>query len=157
MVSEGGGAAACGAASRSIGATKCASCAGAMGKDCATRSAAGTRVAEANGCTFSCVPNEANVGSGLLGAAALGGAGGWNAAAAIGAAGVCTGVVATCGSGAAKGAGVITACAAGGASKVAGVDAACTGAGFLGASGITAGAAGETAGSTVCAAPSDGK
>src|ERR1700733_14718607 len=108
MVSDGGGGAACGADNESIGAMECASCAGAMGKACATRSAAGTSVDEAKGCTFSCVPNEANAGSGLLGRAGLTGAGGGNAAGAIGATGGCTVVVAT-GGGATKGAGVITA------------------------------------------------
>jgi hypothetical protein len=65
-------------------------CAGGGGGGGATRSATGGNVAEANGCTFSCVPNEMNVGSGLLGGGgggAIGVTGLIAAAGAIGAAG----------------------------------------------------------------------
>src|SRR5580704_15042110 len=112
MVSEGGGGAFCGAASKSIAATECASRAGvdsrvsgsnvgSMGSgrvragvasdDCAIRSAAVTVVVEAKGCTFSCVPNEMKVGSDLLGGAGITGAVGLDAAGATGAAGTITG------------------------------------------------------------------
>src|SRR5271155_1502349 len=120
MVSEGGGGVACGAASKSIEATERASCAGVdsrvsgskvgstasgrvsagvAGEDCATRSAAGTRGDEAKSCTFSWVPKEENVGSGLLGAAGIPGAGGWNAAGEIGAPGGAGAGVTTAGGG----------------------------------------------------------
>src|SRR5271154_654518 len=168
MVSEGGAGVACGAASKSIEATERASCAGedsrvsgskvgstdsgrvragVADEDCATRSAAGTRVDDAKSCTFSCVPNEVNVVSGLLGAAGITGAGGWNAAGTIGATGVIT----------AGGAGAGGITAGGGATK--GVGAACTGAGGAAASGITTGGATGIAGAGVlgCAGPSDGK
>src|SRR5277367_3383689 len=139
MVSEGGGGVPCGAASKSIGATERASCAGedsrvsgskvgstasgrvtagVAGEDCATRSAAGTRVDEAKGCTFSCVPKEANVGSGLLGAAGITGAGEWNAAGAIGATGGNTDAVTAGGAG--VGGKTVVIAAGGGATKGAG-------------------------------------
>src|SRR5271155_2712128 len=177
MVSEGGAGVACGAASKSIEATERASCAGEESRvsgskvgstdsgrvragvadeDCATRSAAGTRVDEAKSCTFSCVPNEVNVVSGLLGAAGITGAGGWNAAGAIGATGGNTGVITAGGAGAG---GNTVAVAAGGGGATKGVGAACTGAGGAAASGITTGGATGIAGASAlgCAGPSDGK
>src|SRR5580692_1909254 len=105
-------------------------------------------VAEAAGCTFSCVPSEMKVGSGLLGAAGItggGGGGGVNAAGTTGAAG-----------GGATGATNAT-----GAAGATGIDTFCTGAAFTGVSGITTGAAAEITGAVwitgVAAGPSDGK
>ena len=85
--------------------------AGLAGEDWAMRSAAVTVVVEAKSCTFSCVPNEMNAGSGLLGGAGITG-GGLNAAGAIGATG---------GNTTGGGAGVITTGGGGGATKGAGV------------------------------------
>src|ERR1700683_2909975 len=93
-------------------------------------------VAEAAGCTFSCVPSEMKVGSGLLGAAGItggGGGGGVKDAGNTGAAG-----------GGATGATNETGAA--GATGATGIETFCTGAAFTGVSGITTGAAAEITG-----------
>src|SRR5271154_1462256 len=185
MVNDAGGAA-CGAAGKSTVVLASASCAtlvpggaergsedvnvgsalssrvgvGAMCEAGAIGSGRAGEVDEAAGCTFSCVPSEMKVGSGLLGAAGItggGGSGGVNAAGAAGTAGGGTtagGAGATNETGAAGG-GITT---TGGAT---GAETFCTGAAFSGASGITTGAAAEIIGvvSFVAAGagPSDGK
>src|SRR5271156_4860789 len=169
MVNDAGGAA-CGAAGKSTVVLASASCATLVpggaergSEDVNVGSALSGRageVDEAAGCTFSCVPSEMKVGSGLLGAAGItggGGSGGVNAAGAAGTAGGGTtarGAGATNETGAAGG-GITT---TGGAT---GAETFCTGAAFSGASGITTGAAAEIIGvvSFVAAGagPSDGK
>ena len=182
------GIATCGAAGKSTGVLGSAACAtlvpgiseevnvgstlsgrvgaGARCETGATFSGGAVEVAEAAGCTFSCVPSEMNAGSGLLGATGItggGGGGGSNATGVKGTTGStgATGGGATTGGVTGVGAGATNETGAAGATGATGVEEFCTGAAFTGASGVTTGASAEITGAVSITAgragPSDGK